>query len=550
MTRKCVLCKGTNYKRTFSFFSAPKDLETRKKWQQVIPIADYTVTDDTYICSKHFKPSDIITHWVSGVPPHVVRIKYKKFRLRVGAVPCLSIKENDDSGNMLIPDQSGLHDKLISDEVDFLIPRKNYKESVSINSHVNESSFNYSNEANFEKSNIIDQRHVLFSQLERIDDYINENRIHSSDDGHIQKSADSIKDTECGQTDNYFMFDYKHVYKDKSETSIIVDKLQEKNENSKRNLMAHCIQLEQNKEVVKEELIIEDSLKFYNEHHTDDDCVKDDNKTERRREIEACFVTETLKFPVDKECSDKMSNSVLNETMLFEDFLEIYTEVTLPRGWSFLVTSKGHATTVVYLYMNFSMNHTPVVNKTVHIRSDMIMHCSVSSRKINPFLHNLVRNGKSNKVYTLSDIEELVDELDQRHICEGGPNVQDFGDIRMGIAFMDTVKWRHMECPLIMNNESSQCSKCASLNVAFAQRKNREPVYNMLLNKQKEIEKLRRSLKKITRHNRRLDEIRFNFKNRLKSLLTGSKQNIGGRIIPKIQELMIQERLRSNLVRS
>lgn len=76
MTRKCALCKGTNYKRTYSFFSAPKDPEMRKKWQAVIPIANYTVTDDTYVCSKHFKASDIVTHWVSGVPPNVVRVRF------------------------------------------------------------------------------------------------------------------------------------------------------------------------------------------------------------------------------------------------------------------------------------------------------------------------------------------------------------------------------------------------------------------------------------------------------------------------------------------
>ncbi|XP_046608485.1 uncharacterized protein LOC124299351 isoform X1 [Neodiprion virginianus] len=517
MTRKCVLCKRTNYIRTFSFFSAPKDLETRKKWQEVIPIANYTVTDDTYICSKHFKSSDVITHWVSGVPPHVIRIKYKKFRLRAGAVPCLDIKEDNNSANMIIPDQSGFRD--------YLLRRKNYKESISINSHVNKSSFNYSNEANFEKTSIADKRHVLFSQLERTDDYINENRMHNSDDGRIQKSADSIEVTEFGQADNYFIFDYKQMYNDKSETSIIVDKLQERNENSERNLLAHCVQMEQNNEILKEELIIEDPLKLCKDHKNDE-CIKDDSEMEKRQEIEACLVTETLTFPVDKECGEKMSNSVLNDTMLFEDLLEIYTEVTLPRGWSFLVTSKGHATTVVYLCMNFSTNHIPIVNKAVYIRSDMIMHCSVSSRKINPFLHNLVRNGKTNKVYTLSDIEELVDELDQRNICEGidwGPNVQDFEAVRMEIAYVDTVKWRHMECPLVMNNKSSKCSKCASLNVALAQRRNREPIYNLLLEKQKEIERLRRSLKKINRHNRRLNEIRFNFKNRLKSLLAGSK---------------------------
>lgn len=76
MTRKCVLCKETNYKNTYSFFSAPKDPETRRKWQAAIAIENYSVSDDTYVCSKHFHKSDIITHWVSGVPPHVITVSY------------------------------------------------------------------------------------------------------------------------------------------------------------------------------------------------------------------------------------------------------------------------------------------------------------------------------------------------------------------------------------------------------------------------------------------------------------------------------------------
>lgn len=73
MTRKCALCKETNYKKNnCSFFSAPKDAETRKKWQ--IVFKTYTVTDDTYVCSKHFHKNDIITHWVSGVPPQVIKV--------------------------------------------------------------------------------------------------------------------------------------------------------------------------------------------------------------------------------------------------------------------------------------------------------------------------------------------------------------------------------------------------------------------------------------------------------------------------------------------
>lgn len=75
MTRKCALCKESNYKRNnYSFFSAPKDAETRRKWQNALAIKNYTVTDDTYVCSRHFHKNDIITHWISGVPPQVIKV--------------------------------------------------------------------------------------------------------------------------------------------------------------------------------------------------------------------------------------------------------------------------------------------------------------------------------------------------------------------------------------------------------------------------------------------------------------------------------------------
>lgn len=74
MTRKCALCKQTNNKNGYSFFSAPKDPKIRKKWQIALAMENYIVTDDTFVCSKHFHKNDIITHWISGVPPQVIKV--------------------------------------------------------------------------------------------------------------------------------------------------------------------------------------------------------------------------------------------------------------------------------------------------------------------------------------------------------------------------------------------------------------------------------------------------------------------------------------------
>lgn len=114
-----------------------------------------------------------------------------------------------------------------------------------------------------------------------------------------------------------------------------------------------------------------------------------------------------------------MCNEIDENEMLFEDLLEICTEILLPRGWSCLVTSKGHTTTIVYLYMGMTKSGMPFTEKQVFIKSDMILHCAVINKEINPLIHNLIREGKHLKVQNLSDIEELIDEFDRRTVCQG-----------------------------------------------------------------------------------------------------------------------------------
>lgn len=107
------------------------------------------------------------------------------------------------------------------------------------------------------------------------------------------------------------------------------------------------------------------------------------------------------------------------KAMLFEDLLDVYTEVQLPRGWSSMVTSQGHGTTVVYAYMAMTKNGMPYVEKQVFLKSDMKLRCGAANKEISPRMHNLVREGRNRTVQTLSDVEDLVEEFDQRIVCEG-----------------------------------------------------------------------------------------------------------------------------------
>lgn len=160
----------------------------------------------------------------------------------------------------------------------------------------------------------------------------------------------------------------------------------------------------------------------------------------------------------------QVCTEVVENEILFEDFLEICTEVCIPRGWSCLVTSKGHGTTVVYLCMGITKNGIPFVEKQIFIKSDMILHCAVANKEIDPLLHNLVKEGKRIKLRNLLDIEELIDEFDQRIICQGiysSIDNEHIGIIKA--AYNDGTKWRHISCPLIINNDSCVCTKCTTL---------------------------------------------------------------------------------------
>ncbi|OAD59988.1 hypothetical protein WN48_07833 [Eufriesea mexicana] len=469
MTRKCVLCKETNYRNTYSFFSAPKDPETRKKWQNAIAIENYAVTDDTYVCSKHFHKDDIITHWVSGVPPHVITIKYKKCRLRPGAVPGKSyhLKENIRvQENLDDPDSSiNKFDKINTikeEETDFLIPRTEKRLQI-----------------NNDESYKITSLHYQFSQ-----DFNGYNY------NSMENSLNKIKFSENGSNVNNIYYVGPQI-KESSEYNLNQMKqnksinLMEKNVISNINLIENKDRKEKQNQIPKEDFycntskkVLESSSKNYifDGHETmvwkhktvKKDIPKEELIDNNFKATENVYIKNQIVHNLNYNQLDTyypMFNEINENEMLFEDLLEVCTEVLLPRGWSCLVTSKGHTTTIVYLYMGMTKSGMPFTEKQVFIKSDLMLHCAVENREINPLIHNLIREGKHLKIQNLLDIEEVIDEFNQRTICQGIYTTERFQNInRIIVAYKDGIKWRHVLCPLIVNNDSLRCTKCISLS--------------------------------------------------------------------------------------
>ncbi|XP_015429513.1 PREDICTED: uncharacterized protein LOC107186205 [Dufourea novaeangliae] len=512
MTRKCVMCKETNYRNSYSFFSAPKDPEMRQKWQNAIGIDNYAVTDDTYVCSKHFHKDDIITHWASGVPPYVITIKYKKCRLRPGAVPGKNYPEenvelkqehSDDFDENFSPFKLKREDIPKGKRKNFLVSKA--EEKLEINcyeKHRIPLYYKYTREIDdhnyMPNAKLLAKTKPLNNETNMNDESYDEpvekkfKQIKRSKTTHLNEDAVAIKMDLTKDSNSDDKGDDQDLLS--SESSLLNASMRVSEPSSKdchaSNKGDMLVQVWEHKAAIKDE--------------------PTDNKVKQKENspIENQIVSNYNEL--DTRCT-KCSDSEENE-MLFEDLLEVYTEVLLPRGWSCLVTSTGLAMTVVYMYMGMTKSGMPYTEKQVFIKSDMTMRCVAVSREINPLTHNLIREGKHLRIQNLLDIEELIDEFDQRTICQGMYNPDDCQEvIDLKVVYKDGVKWRHILCPLLMNNGSIRCTRCITLSHKIQRRPRiRHPLaYNLsvLRKNEQRIHALRQMWKRLKKRNRKREFI-------------------------------------------
>ncbi|XP_072744396.1 uncharacterized protein [Anoplolepis gracilipes] len=485
MTRKCALCKESNYKRNnYSFFSAPKDAETRRKWQNALAIKNYTVTDDTYVCSRHFHKNDIITHWISGVPPQVIKvldeckicaklIKYKKCRLRPGAVPSRNLNSVNNLTESMDKNNLNRHKENIKSSTfgkeqeaeeseTFLIPRikKNLSDNEDAeNENTNMHYCTYSKSQNYVYN---PEENELYIQLS--EDMDKEDIDDSTHDSKLKKFKSEIeKSVKTRRNDNSFSSDFvmtESVNADRKKNRISnkLTRAKRFSETTECSIERYGSSEEDGISVEASEYDVGSAHSYSKEKSVENNLRMPDNLYVDNQEL-AILNYDCLNIQ-DKE----MFNKISENEILFEDFLEVCTEISIPRGWSCLVTSKGYGTTVVYLCMGITKDGLPFVEKQVFVRSDMILHCSAANREIDPLVHNLVKEKKDSKVKNLLDIEIFIDEFDQRIICQGIHEPRDFENVDIiKVAYTDGIRWRHASCPLIVNN-NSRCTKCTTLS--------------------------------------------------------------------------------------
>ncbi|XP_031834148.1 uncharacterized protein LOC116427670 isoform X2 [Nomia melanderi] len=463
-------------------FKAPKDPETRQKWQDAIGIENYAVTDDTYVCSKHFHKDDIITHWASGVPPYVITIKYKKCRLRPGAVPGRNYHEeneeitqehSDDSDGNYSPFKLRKTDALEEKEKDFVIPRAEEKLEINCYEKHRIIPLHYKYTREFHDHNYMPNVKSLVKE-ETL-----ENMSHTNNGLHKESVEKNFKQIKRNKTVHLNEDAGTFVMDVKTEPSFNdEEKSQHQTPKEDSHLNSSKKALESSSKVSNTSEEGDMLVQFWEHKIIEEEPLDNNFKEKENLSIENQM---SNNYNQSDACCTTYNDNEENE-MLFEDLLEICTEVLLPRGWSCLVTSTGHATTIVYMYMGMTKSGMPFTEKQVFIKSDMTLRCVAVNREINPLTHNLIREGKHLRVQNLLDIEELIDDFDQRMICQGIYNTEDLQEVTdIKVVYKDGVKWRHILCPLIMNNGSLRCTRCITLSHRLQRRsKIRHPLsYNL-----------------------------------------------------------------------
>lgn len=68
MVKCCVVGCTSGYnsnKEIVSQFCVPKDLILRNKWTKAISRKDFVISNNTYVCEKHFNEHEIVRYWIS-----------------------------------------------------------------------------------------------------------------------------------------------------------------------------------------------------------------------------------------------------------------------------------------------------------------------------------------------------------------------------------------------------------------------------------------------------------------------------------------------------
>ncbi|KAF7990998.1 hypothetical protein HCN44_000803 [Aphidius gifuensis] len=104
MVKTCIACgcSKAKTKNNVAIFSVPKDPVLFDAWKSNLQGLRKPLSVSSYVCEKHFHPSDIISHYIEKLPSETWSLPYGKKRLKSKAVPLTSnICMAPDNNNLL-----------------------------------------------------------------------------------------------------------------------------------------------------------------------------------------------------------------------------------------------------------------------------------------------------------------------------------------------------------------------------------------------------------------------------------------------------------------
>lgn len=156
---------------------------------------------------------------------------------------------------------------------------------------------------------------------------------------------------------------------------------------------------------------------------------------------------------------------------MFTSIVDNPKKILLPKGWEYRYVNDF----VVFYYVIPYCDGTNglMFEKQIIFKNDMVIQCKVYNSDLD--LNNFGISVP--KFPTVEDITNLINSIDEYHICVGGPLDKNYVDIPNSYASLCiNGYWRHGNCRYFLDSKKSmtkRCVPCLNLASAFRMKKKR-----------------------------------------------------------------------------
>ncbi|KAL4107529.1 hypothetical protein QTP88_017865 [Uroleucon formosanum] len=168
----------------------------------------------------------------------------------------------------------------------------------------------------------------------------------------------------------------------------------------------------------------------------------------------------------------KLSETVINKHVLNQEttvFLQSSIIPTIEYFKNMCWEIEGKNTSITFYTVQCNENEVGVfIEKQICLKRDMIVKCKlydvfVDIQDICPKL----------KVLTFDELILVINAVNTKQVCKGGPLVKEFDGITVECADIVQNHWRHKKCTFFISSIKTKCMFCDRLRIAFGMKKSR-----------------------------------------------------------------------------